>query len=114
MVTGRARAVRILLGQGSGGIAEDFCCQYPSSFLACASIQAPRLLHRPKTLSISACAPLMNSIFAQLEIIPGRRSMQFSIHRIKVMHLRIVALLLLYSYQPVDRAPLLYHAEQSR
>lgn len=29
------------------------------------------------------------------------------------MYLRIVARLLLYSYQPVDRAPLVYHPEQS-
>lgn len=113
MVTGRPSVSRILLGRGSGGFAGDFCCQFPASFLACASIQA-HLLHRLKNLSISGCAPLMRAIFARLEVIPGRRSIQFSLHRIRVMYLRMVALLPLYSYQPVDRAPLLYHAEESQ
>lgn len=113
-VTGRARVSRILLGRGSGGFAGDFCCQFPASFLAGASIQAPHLLHRLKNLSISGCAPLMRAIFARLEVIPGRRSIQFSLHRIRVMYLRMVALLPLYFYQPVDRAPLLYHAEESQ
>lgn len=108
--------MRILLGRGSGGFAEDFYCLIHASFLACALIRAPRIRHRPEGHLFSVCAQLVEAIVGQLEGTAGRWSIYLWFRRLGVMDLRIALRLHLPQiphcpYQPVDRAPLLYHAE---